>query len=227
MDSYADAYYAGEALISDAEYDRQAAAAGRRRVGSSHRAKVPHSRPMLSLRREYDPLAWHSEIGSPGVIVQPKIDGMAAALWFERGELVLALSRGDGKAGCDITAAVADLGQRWCPSGFTGELRGELYTPLSVWRDRGKYRTPQSDVSSLVMSGRTTGSGIRFQDHDTAPIIGRSVALALAIVEPCRWTGGGGDVPLDGVVVKVADPVIRAKMGDDGYVPLWAIACKP
>lgn len=227
MDSYDDAYYAGEALISDAEYDRQAAATGHRKVGSRLRAKIPHSRPMLSLRREYDPLAWHAEIGAPPVIVQPKIDGMAAALRFERGRLVLALSRGDGKAGCDITAAVADLGWQWAPGVFTGELRGELFTPLSVWRERGKYRTPQSDVSALVMAGRTANSGIRFLQHDSIPIAGRSVAEALAIVEPTRWMGGMADVPLDGVVVKVADPAIRTRMGDDGYVPLWAIAVKP
>ena len=227
LNKYADAYYAGEALISDAEYDRLAAAAGRKVVGSRVRAKIPHSQPMLSLRREYDPIGWHAEIGAPDVIVQPKIDGMAVALQFERGRLVLALSRGDGKLGCDITAAVADLGAVRVPESFTGELRGELFTPLSAWRDRGKYRTPQSDVSALVMTGKTAGSGIRFQGHDTAPILCRDIVLALAIVEPTRWTGAMGDVPVDGVVVKVADPAVRARMGDDGYVPLGAVSLKP
>lgn len=227
LNKYADAYYAGEALISDAEYDRLAAAAGRRTVGSGARVKIHHSQPMLSLRREHDPLAWHAEIGSPAVIVQPKIDGMAAALRFERGRLVLALSRGDGRMGCDISAAVADSGAAQVPESFTGELRGELFTPLSVWRDRRKYRTPQSDVAALVMAGRTAGAGIRFQDHDAAPILCCDVAQAMAIVEPTRWVGGMDDVPMDGVVVKVADPVVRTRMGDDGYVPMWAVSLKP
>jgi NAD-dependent DNA ligase len=227
LSKYDDAYYQGEPLITDAEYDRLAAAAGRRGVGSAARAKIRHSRPMLSLRREHDPLSWHAEIGAPPVIVQPKVDGMACAVVFESGKLVLALSRGDGRMGCDITAAVADSGAVQVPQWFTGELRGELYTPLSVWRERKKYRTPQSDVAALVMAGRTATSGIQFQDHDAAPILSRDIAQALAIVEPTRWVGGMDDVPMDGVVVKVADPVVRAKMGDDGVVPLWGIAVKP
>lgn len=227
LSQYDDAYYAGEALISDAEYDRLAAAVGKRTVGSRARAKIQHSRPMLSLRREYDPLNWHAGIGAPPVIVQPKVDGMSCSVRFDSGRLVLALSRGDGRKGCDITAAVADSGAVQVPEWFTGELRGELYTPLSVWRERKQYRTPQSDVSALVMAGKTAASGIQFQDHDAAPILCRDVAQALALVEPTTWDGSYGDVPVDGVVVKVADPVVRAKMGDDGYVPLWAIACKP
>lgn len=223
----ADAYYHGEPLISDAEYDRLAAAASKRSIGSKARAKISHSRPMLSLRREWDPLAWHAEIGSPAVIVQPKIDGMACACRFENGRLVLALSRGDGRMGCDITAAVADSGAIQVPQWFTGELRGELYTPLSVWRERKRYKTAQSDVAALMMAGKGLGSGIQFQDHDAAPILCRDVAQALAIVEPTAWDGSYGDVPVDGVVVKVADPVVRAKMGDDGHVPLWAISVKP
>ena len=105
LDTAAAAYYAGEPLISDATFDRLAAVAGRRKVGGAA-GKVDRPTPMLWLRREDDPAAWIARLGCP-VICTVKIDGMAARLRFVRGQLVQAVSRGDGKRGCDITAAVS------------------------------------------------------------------------------------------------------------------------
>lgn len=207
------AYYAGEPLISDAEFDRLSAAAGRRRVGATG-GQVAHRTPMLSLRREWDPEAWVAALGSP-VICQVKIDGMAAALTFDRGRLVQAISRGDGKHGCDITAAVADSGAvatGW--DGFTGEVRGELFCP-----EADRYASCQSRVAAVIRSGKVSGAGVQFIAHDQAPLLDSwSVA---------DWTGFINGIPSDGVVIKAADPAVRRRLGDDGYVPLWAVAVKP
>ena len=217
LETAAEAYYAGEPVMTDAKFDRLAAAARRRAVGT-HGGKIAHSSPMLSLRREYEPEQWIAALGSP-VIVQLKIDGIAAALTFERGRLVLALSRGDGKLGVDITAAVADSGAvAEGFDGFTGEVRGELFTPASAWLARGRYASPQSDVAALVRTVRTAGSGIRFMPHDDAPAGDLSFA---------SWTGIVNDIPCDGLVIKAADPVVRRTLGDDGIVPLWAVCVKP
>ena len=218
LDTAAEAYYAGEPVMTDAEFDRLAAAARRRSVGARSGAKIPHTSPMLSLRREYEPEAWIAALGSP-VIVQLKVDGMAAALTFERGRLVLALSRGDGRLGCDITAAVADSGAVAAGfEGFTGEVRGELFTPASAWLACGRYASPQADVAALVRAGRTAGSGIRFMPHDAAPAADLSFA---------GWTGIVNDIPCDGVVIKAADEAVRRTLGDDGFVPQWAVCVKP
>lgn len=213
LDAAAAAYYAGEPLISDRQFDRLAAAAGRRKVGGPA-GKIDHPTPMLSLRREDDPGAWIRRLGCP-VVCSVKIDGMAARLRFVRGQLVQAVSRGDGKRGCDITAAVADSGAvstGW--DQFTGEVRGELWTP-----EPGRYASCQSHVAAVIRSGRVTGAGVQFTAHDRAPRVDDWNVDG--------WTGFVNGIPSDGIVVAAADPAVRRRLGDDGYVPLWAVAVKP
>ncbi len=63
---------------------------------------------------------------------EPKIDGVAAALVYESGELALAATRGDGETGEDITAnvrTIATVPLRLHGAGFPPkfEVRGEIY----------------------------------------------------------------------------------------------------
>lgn len=66
-------------------------------------------------------------------VSEPKIDGLAIALVYERGRLVQAATRGDGRAGEDVTAnllaidAVPNELQGSPPPLF--EVRGEIYMP--------------------------------------------------------------------------------------------------
>jgi DNA ligase (NAD+) len=116
---------------------------------------VEHRVPMLSLEkasrddeasaedklREWDRrtrklLEMASDASLP-LVCEPKIDGMSASLTYRDGELVQAVSRGDGERGDVITAQVAASGAvpvrlKRMPKG-TVEVRGEIYLPRAAF----------------------------------------------------------------------------------------------
>lgn len=70
------------------------------------------------------------------LFVEPKIDGIGVSLLYERGELVRAVTRGDGKKGDDITRQIVQA--RAVPRTLKGiagaiEIRGELYWPNAAF----------------------------------------------------------------------------------------------
>ena len=68
-----------------------------------------------------------------GYVAEPKIDGVAASLRYEQGQLTLAATRGNGTSGDDITQNVRTL--RSVPLSLAGaapriiEFRGEVFMP--------------------------------------------------------------------------------------------------
>src|SRR3954452_19526153 len=105
-------------------------------------AKVTHSRPMLSLDNAFSDQEVFEFIARVrrflslepdqpvALTAEPKIDGLSCSLRYERGELVLAATRGDGTTGEDVTANVRTIGD--IPQSIVGgpeilEVRGEIY----------------------------------------------------------------------------------------------------
>ena len=107
-----------------------------------------HAVPMLSIDNTYNEeevRAWVKRVeegaGSQGLfggggihfVAEPKIDGVAMSLRYEKGRLVYAVTRGDGVTGDDVTANVRTI--RRLPLELHGkppevlEVRGEVYLP--------------------------------------------------------------------------------------------------
>ncbi|MFL6537193.1 MAG: NAD-dependent DNA ligase LigA [Chthoniobacterales bacterium] len=102
--------------------------------------QITHRAPMLSLDNTYSEeelanfyrriqkLLPNQEIP---VVVEPKVDGVAVSLLYEKGELRYAATRGDGTTGDDITQNVRTI--RSVPARLRGsapdvlEVRGEVY----------------------------------------------------------------------------------------------------
>jgi DNA ligase (NAD+) len=120
------------------------------RVGAppaNHFARVHHANPMYSLgnaREESELHAWHERVlrllgtETPlAFVVEPKIDGLAVALTYERGRLVIGATRGDGERGEDITANLRTIPA--VPLHLRGparnvgtiNVRGEVYIRLA------------------------------------------------------------------------------------------------
>jgi DNA ligase (NAD+) len=70
-------------------------------------------------------------------VCELKIDGLAISLRYERGRLVQAATRGDGRVGEDVTANVAAIAAvpKRLPSGAPAvlEVRGEVYMPIAAF----------------------------------------------------------------------------------------------
>ena len=109
-------------------------------------APVTHRAPMLSLDNAFSVEeldAWHERLlraGGEGArfACELKIDGVACALTYERGRLVQAATRGDGRVGEDITANVRTVQGiprtlRVADPPSMIEVRGEIYFPVTAF----------------------------------------------------------------------------------------------
>lgn len=105
-------------------------------------AVVEHRLRMLSLGNAFNAeelLAWRQRAADLldreewTYVTEPKIDGLAIALVYERGRLVQAATRGDGRAGEDVTANLRAIDA--VPNQLSGnppplfEVRGEVFMP--------------------------------------------------------------------------------------------------
>lgn len=147
--------------ISDAEYDRlfselvalehdfpevRTPDSPTQRVGAPAAegfGPVAHGQAMLSLANVFSPEELadfdkrvRDRLGCQevGYVAEPKLDGLAISLRFEKGLLVQAATRGDGTVGEDVTANVRTI--RACPLRLATEdapesieVRGEVYLP--------------------------------------------------------------------------------------------------
>ena len=144
-----EAYYQGDPLVADADYD--ALEDELRGLIAEHPDLAPdpnpleqvggagvlhepvrHSRPMLSLEKATTPeqvAAFFDRFTGQPVVVMPKLDGLSLAVVYERGRLARAITRGDGTTGDDVTVlvrALADGVPERLEAGGRVEVRGEL-----------------------------------------------------------------------------------------------------
>lgn len=109
---------------------------------SSH-GRSAHLLPMLSIENYYridDICAWAETLGWPTLSVESKLDGVSDSLVYEGGQLVQALTRGDGASGESVLPQILAAGAapasipNYTPFGGRVEIRGEIIIPESKLR---------------------------------------------------------------------------------------------
>lgn len=94
------AYYAGQPIISDEQFDRLADSCGYNRVGAKEQGvTAKHLFQMYSLQKYYEDEGKRPLEGVKDLSMTAKLDGAAISLLYVDGELVQALTRGDGVEG--------------------------------------------------------------------------------------------------------------------------------
>jgi DNA ligase (NAD+) len=160
---------------------------------------VEHAVPMMSIDNTYDEedvrafdVRVHKGLGE-GVaaqyVLEPKVDGVAGSLRYEKGLLVLASTRGDGRRGDDITSNARTI--RSIPLRLVGEgipdileVRGEIFMPSDVFQEINQEREAAGEEVFKNPRNLTTGALKQLDPKITASRKLRFVAHGLGEVKP-------------------------------------------
>ena len=151
---------------------------------------VPHTVPMLSIDNTYSReefTTWHARVTKEAAdafpdkasavefILEPKIDGVALSLLYEKGRLTQALTRGDGTKGDDITHNIKTV--HAIPLTLNGdvgpipdvlEVRGEIYMPHAVFEKVNAQREANGEERFANPRNSTAGT---LKQKDPAKVI--------------------------------------------------------
>ncbi len=158
-------YTLGTTEISDDEYDRLRDELEKLdpenelllQVGDRPRpetTKINHVVEMLSLNKAntFEEVEKWAE-GMDGFVIQPKLDGLAVSLYYEKGIYKYAATRGDGRIGEDITENVRYIRDIPAKLNFdaTCHIRGEIFMRRSVFRQfAGEFSNPRNAAAGSV-----------------------------------------------------------------------------
>ncbi len=176
---------------------------------------VTHAVPMLSIDNTYSEQELRDFDGrvkkrlkdvSYRYIVDPKIDGVAASLRYEKGRLVMAATRGDGTVGDDVThnartIRAIPLKLRTADPPKVLEVRGEVFWPLKAFERFNKKREAAGEPRFANPRNATTGTlkqldpqsiagrGLSFLAHGLGELVGAAFETQSALFEQLKDWG--------------------------------------
>ena len=167
---------------------------------------ITHSLPMMSIDNTYD----EAEVRkfdervrkllggeSPRYVLEEKVDGISVSLRYEKGSLVSAATRGDGKRGDDITANVRTISaipivlrkEKKAPEIM--EVRGEIYMTNAEFARLNQRREEAALETFANPRNATAGTLKQLDPKAVAQRHLRFTAHGLGLVEPmpvkCYW----------------------------------------
>ena len=150
--------------------------------------QVRHAAPMLSIDntyneadlREFDARVHRLLDGEKyAYVVDPKVDGVAVSLRYERGVLVLAATRGDGRTGDDITNNARRI--RAIPLRLLGEdvpevleVRGEVFWPKKAF---AAYNAKRQAAGEELFANPRNGTAGTLKQLDPAAVTQRGLSF--------------------------------------------------
>ncbi len=220
--------------------------------------KATHDIPMASLNKvntadEFR--AWARECNAKEILLTEKLDGISINTVWDHGELVQAITRGDGSVGEDITPNVRRMKgiPKKLRKDFSGSLRGEIILRRSDHKAHfSEYANPRNAASGIakrydghgsehltVLMYQVASGKIFDTERDQflylaslgteTPHYNVFKSVDLALKEFARYEKTVReqlDYEIDGLVGRVNDMNAQFKLGDVGRGPKGAIAYK-
>lgn len=160
--------------------------------------KVIHKKPMLSLNNSYnieDVIAFTERIEKNleykheklEYVLELKLDGASISVTYEKGELVRAVTRGDGIEGEDVTENILaiDTIPNYLKENIDLEVRGEIVLPLSQFEKLNEERLANEE--DIFSNPRNAASGtLRQLDSEIVRERGLD-AYFYYLVEPLKY----------------------------------------
>lgn len=185
---YASKYYMGEQEISDEQFDMLV---DRLRIldpnskvlktgwgfevnGDKVKHKYSHI-GSLDKTKNYDDIP--ERFKQQTIYISPKLDGLSAVAYYENGQLVKGVTRGNGEYGKDITDKLRIIvGKSIGDNKFTGAVRGELIISDSSWQELNKkYNnliSPRNFAAGII-NRKEIDEDIKYVDLVVYKIVGQ------------------------------------------------------
>ena len=232
LDSASAAYYAGTPYISDEVFDSLADSIDYKSIGApvAHN-KGRHAFQMYSLQKHYEDEGAQPLQGIRDLTGSPKLDGAALSLLYIGGQLVRALTRGDGIEGQDVTDKF--LGSTLVPQEIGGDsdgvyqVVGEICAPKHIENARN-YAAGALNLKDCT-EFRTRA--VEFFAYGVEPMANETYNQDMAMLK--SW--GFATIqdpelhniyPCDGVVYRVNNNKVFKDMGYTSKFPRGAYALK-
>ena len=224
LDHASKLYYEGTPVISDEEFDLLAEKHNYNSVGYEVTDAISHAYQMYSLQKCFDinkaPLAVEDCVSSP------KLDGAAVSLLYVDGNLELALTRGDGIQGRDITDKMCLLVPKKIDSTDLIQITGEVVAPSSVPNSRN-FAAGSLGLKDLE---EFKTRPLVFVAYDATPSLASDYACSLELLHKMGLNVvtrfKADDYPTDGIVFRLKSNVKFDELGHTSKHPRGAFALK-
>jgi len=224
LDKACTMYYEGYPILSDDEFDMLADKHQYNAVGYKVTDAVPHTYRMYSLKKCFD--LTDAPLSVEDCIETPKLDGAAISLLYVEGLLQLALTRGDGIQGRDITDKMRLLVPEEISITNLVQITGEVVAPSSVPNARN-FASGSLGLNDLEEFATRP---LAFVAYGQERVVNRNYDATLEGLERIGFNTALSfdctDYPTDGIVYRLRDNFEFEKMGHTSNHPRGAFALK-
>ena len=227
LDKASKSYYEGTPIISDAEFDSLAEKFGYKQIGYSVTDGIPHLFRMYSLQKVFSEADLPSDIEK--YICTPKLDGAAVSILYANGMLALALTRGDGNIGRDITEKMRALVPNTISLLETVQITGEVVAPKTIPNARN-YASGALNLKSMEEFEQRDLTFVAYDINHTVDEQGRLYEQTLFLLRDFGFsevsTFNSDNYPTDGSVYRLNSYALFENMGYTSHHPRGAVALK-